>query len=152
MSVPQPSHLLPARQMFDTTTSAQTAVSPRWVPRESLSSLIKPGGLVYLPGASGAPLAFVASLLAHAEHQKDLRLLTSYVPGINTLDMQTMDPSACVTGLFMQLGLQAMQRSGQYRCLPLSYAGFVRHVLDRVDPDLAVVQLAPPDAAGCFRR
>ncbi|MES2360680.1 MAG: acetyl-CoA hydrolase/transferase C-terminal domain-containing protein [Pseudomonadota bacterium] len=127
---------------------ARNAARPRQVSTEALSSLVRPGELVYVPGASGAPQAFMSSLLANTGHQKNLRLLTSYVPGINTIDMSTMDASACVTGLFMHAGLQAAQRSGRYRCLPLSYAGFVRHVLDRVDPDLAVVQLAPPDAEG----
>lgn len=121
---------------------------PRRVTVEALSGLVLPGQLVYVPGASSAPLDFVSSLLSHPEHQQDLRLLTSYVPGINTLDMRFMDASAIVTGLFMHAGLQAAQRSGQYRCLPLSYAGFVRHVLDKVDTDLAVVQLAPPDSEG----
>jgi acyl-CoA hydrolase len=127
---------------------AASASTPQQVSQQSLSGLIRPGELVYVPGASGAPLDFVSCLLAHGEHQKDLRLLTSYVPGINTLDMQSMDPSASVTGLFMHVGLQAAHRSGQYRCLPLSYAGFVRHVQGKVETDLAVVQLAPPDADG----
>ncbi|MES2415546.1 MAG: acetyl-CoA hydrolase/transferase C-terminal domain-containing protein [Pseudomonadota bacterium] len=121
---------------------------PKAVTREALSSLVSPGGLVYVPGASGAPLSFVSSLLNHPEHQKDLKLLTSYVPGINTLNMQSIDPGAIVTGLFMHAGLQQAQRTGRYRCLPLSYAGFVRHVLDHVETDLAVIQLAPPDAEG----
>lgn len=114
----------------------------------ALCGLVRPNGLVYVPGASGAPLAFVDSLLTHGAHQKDLRILTSYVPGINTLDMASMDASGCVTGLFMHAGLRAAHLSGKYRCLPLSYAGFVRHVLDRVEPDIAVIQLSPPDKNG----
>lgn len=129
-------------------TWASNGTRPRSIARDALSSLVRPGELVYVPGASGAPLAFLSSLLANPAHQKDLRLLTSLVPGINTLDMTTMDPSACVTGLFMHAGLQSAQRKGQYRCLPLSYAGFVRYVLDSVDPDLAVIQIAPPDEQG----
>ncbi len=125
-----------------------SASLPQQVSVQALSGLVRPGELVYVPGASGAPLDFVSGLLACGEHRKNLRLLTSYVPGINTLDMQSMDASAIVTGLFMQAGLQAAHRSGQYRCLLLSYAGFVRHVLDTVDTDLAVVQLAPPDMQG----
>lgn len=129
-------------------TWASPGTRPQSIAQDVLSSLVRPGELVYVPGASGAPLAFVSSLLAHPEHQKDLRLLTSYVPGINTLDMTAMHASACVTGLFMHAGLKFAQRKGQYRCLPLSYAGFARHVLDRVDPDLTVIQIAPPDAQG----
>ena len=148
MTVIQSDRQSAASQIRSATASATRGASPRSMARDALSSLIRPGELVYVPGASGAPLDFVSSLLRHPEHQKDLRALTSYVPGINKLDMTSMDPSACVTGLFMHAGLQAAQRSGQYRCLPLSYAGFVRHLLDNVDPDLAVIQLAPPDAHG----
>ena len=121
---------------------------PRPVTQEGLSALVRPGQMVYVAGSSSAPLSFVSSLLAHPEHQQDLRLLTSYVPGINTLDLQSMHESAVVTGLFMHAGLQGAQRSGQYRCLPLSYAGFVGHVQESVEIDLAVVQLSPPDANG----
>lgn len=121
---------------------------PKVLAQESLSSILSPGNLVYVPGASGAPLDFMAALARHPEHQKDLKLLTSYVPGINALDMDAFVPSARVTGLFMQPGLREAQRVGRFRCLPMSYAQFVAHVRDHVSPDLAVVQLSPPDDDG----
>lgn len=144
MKVLERTHDLPARMNIPSAVSGR----PVQVTAEALSSLVRPGELVYVAGASSAPLPFVSSLLAHPEHQQELRMLTSYVPGINTLDMRSICGSAIVTGLFMHACLQAAQQAGQYRCLPLSYAGFVRHVLDAVDVDLAVVQLAPPDAGG----
>jgi acyl-CoA hydrolase len=148
MKVIEPSRQSPPSPDIHRATPAPQGARPQAVAREALSSLVQPGKLVYVPGASGAPLAFVSSLLQHPEHQKDLRVLTSYVPGINILDMDSMDASACVTGLFMHAGLRVAQHSGRYRCLPLSYAGFVRHVLDKIEPDLTVIQLAPPDAQG----
>ena len=50
---------------------------PVRVVAEALSSLVRPGELVYVPGASGAPLPFVSSLLAHREYQKDLPGVTN---------------------------------------------------------------------------
>lgn len=144
MKVLERTHDLQARVNI----SSEGSASPLQVTSAALASMVRRGELVYVPGASGAPLPFVSSLLANREHQQDLRMLTSYVPGINTLDMRSIDESAIVTGLFMHAGLQAAQLAGQYRCLPLSYAGFVRHVLDTVATDLAVVQLAPPDVHG----
>jgi acyl-CoA hydrolase len=124
------------------------AAAPKVLSPNSLATLIRPGELVYLPGSSGAPLEFVADLIRQPECSRDLRMLTSYAPGINKLQIDSFDPTACVTGLFMQPGLTGAQRDRRYRTLPITYAGFVRHVLDNVDVDLTVIQVSPPNAAG----
>ena len=115
---------------------------------DKLSTLVSAGDLVYLPGSSGAPLVFVDELLKEQDRSAGLQLLTTYVPGINALDIDRLHPSAKVSGLFMQPGLSAAQRDGRYRALPMTYAGFVRHIQDEVLPDLAVVQVSPPDSNG----
>jgi len=79
---------------------------------------------------------------------RDARILTTYVPGINPIDLSLLHPSAQVTGLFMQPGFSAAQREGRFRALPMSYSGFVRHLRENVEIDLAVVQVAAPDARG----
>jgi len=121
---------------------------PKTIAADQLAAQVRPGQLVYVPGSSGAPLDFVADLVRQRQYSHDLRMLTSYVPGINELPIDGFDGSASVTGLFMQPGLTTAQRDGRYRLLPISYAGFVRHVLDNVEVDLAVVQVSPPDAKG----
>lgn len=113
-----------------------------------LPGLVRPGEQLFVPGSSGAPLTFMQALHANPEHSRGLRLLTSYVPGINPLDIDALHPSAVVSGLFMQPALAEAQRAGRYRHLPLSYAGFTRHLADRLDIDLLVVQVAPPDQQG----
>ena len=120
----------------------------RFVEPQALPSLVKPGEWVFVPGSSGAPITFMAELLRDPAFTRDARLLTSYVPGINELALDGMHPSGQVTGLFMQPGLAGAQREGRFRALPMSYAGFVRHITDHVDIDLAVIQLSPPDAHG----
>lgn len=120
----------------------------RLVHPQALPSLVKPGEWVFVPGSSGAPLTFMTELMRDPAFTQDTRLLTSYVPGINALDLDGMHPTGQVTGLFMQPGLAAAQREGRFRALPMSYAGFVRHITDHVDIDLAVIQLSPPDTYG----
>ena len=51
---------LPARRVV----RVASASLPRQVSVQALSGLVRPGELVYVPGASGAPLDFVSSLLA----------------------------------------------------------------------------------------
>ncbi len=121
---------------------------PSSIAIDKLSTLVSSGDLVYLPGSSGAPLAFVDELLKDQQRSEGLQLLTTYVPGINALDIDRLHPSIKVSGLFMQPGLSTAQRDGRYRALPMTYAGFVRHIQDDVAPDLAVVQVSPPDSNG----
>lgn len=114
---------------------------------DGLADVVKAGDLVYLPGGVTVPVAFIDDLLRQPERSRGLRILTSIGPGIvNPLDIDRLDPSAVVTGLFMQPGFAQAQRSGRYRALPFSYGGFVRYLREDVDIDLAVVQVAPPDA------
>jgi acyl-CoA hydrolase len=120
----------------------------RQVKLSELAGLVDSDRLVYVAGATGAPTAFVSALLSEPELTRDTRVLTTYVPGINALDLSRLHPSAQVTGLFMQPGFSTAQRDGRFRALPMSYSGFVRHLRDQVDIDLAVLQVAAPDAQG----
>lgn len=109
---------------------------------------IRPGMRVYIPGASGEPSALLAAWAADRARTAGLDIFTSMVPGINRFDPASLHPTARLSGLFMQPLLAESQRTGQYRHLPLSYAGFVRD-LARLPPfDIAVVQVSPPDDDG----
>ena len=103
---------------------------------------------MFVPGSSGAPVAFMTELLADRAYSRDVHLLTTFVPGINALHSEMMHASATITGLFMQSGLSCAQRDGRFRALPLSYAGFVRHLRERINIDLAVLQVSMPDDNG----
>lgn len=120
----------------------------RQVSATDFAGLISPEQLVFLPGSSGAPLEFMQALQSAPECSRDLRLLTSYVPGINALDIDSFHSTAQVSGLFMQPSLSQAQRDGRYRHLPFSCAGFTRYLVDAIDIDLLVVQVSPPDSQG----
>lgn len=120
----------------------------RHVEPSALPHLIRPGELVYVPGSSGAPLVFMSELMREPDFTRNARILSTYVPGINKLDLTDLHPTGQVTGLFMQPALAEAQRDGRFRALPMSYSGFVRHLLDHIDIDLTVVQVSAPDANG----
>lgn len=121
---------------------------PQILTATSLADIVAPGQTIFLPGSAGAPVAFVDCLLAAPERSRGINILTSFIPGINTMDLDKLDPSARVTSMFIQPAFSAAQRDGRFRVLPSSYAGFVRHIRDNVDIDLAVIQVSPPDANG----
>lgn len=121
---------------------------PRRLASAELAGLVQPGDQIFVPGSSGAPQDFMRELARDPESTPGVRLLTSYVPGINQLALDGLHPTAQVSGLFMQSSLTSAQRQGRFRALPMSYAGFVRHLSEQVDLDLTVVQVSAPDAQG----
>lgn len=121
----------------------------RNIPIDRVADILAPGESVYVPGGIAVPLAFLTVLQNRPERSRDLRILTSIAPGIDTpFDVECLHPSAIVSGLFMQPSLRNAQREGRYRLLPMSYGGFVRHLLDTEDFNLTVLQVTPPDDAG----
>jgi len=129
-------------------SAAVRTTSPGRLPPGALPGLVRPGQLVYVPGSSGAPLAFMSELLRDAALTQRARLLTTYVPGINPLDLSGLHATGECTGPFMHASVSQAQRDHRYRVLPTSYSGFVRHLQEDADIDLAVVQVSAPDGAG----
>lgn len=121
---------------------------PQAVSIDAMADSFRPGERVYLPGSAGEPTALLTALAARPECSRGLRILSSAVPGINRMAPDELDPSATVTGLFMQPGLRRAQHEGRFRHLPIAFSAFVEHVRDRVATDTCVVQVSPPDAAG----
>lgn len=113
-----------------------------------LEAVFRPGSRVFVPGSSGEPAGLVRWLEADPERTRGVSLTTSFVPGINRLDVDALDPSAVVTGLFMAPHLRAAQASGRYRHLPVSYGAYQLSIERDAGFDVVVVQVAPTDDAG----
>ena len=120
----------------------------RQIQQSAFGGLINSDSTVYIAGSSGAPTAFVSEILRDKSLTRGARILMTNIPGINPIDLSLLHPSAQVSGLFMQPDFKAAQCEGRFRALPMSYAGFVRHLRENVDIDLAVIQVAAPDARG----
>lgn len=114
----------------------------------ALADALRPGERVFLPGSAGEPVALLNELAARPECSRGLRILSTAVPGINRSSPDDLDPSVVTTGLFMQPRFGRAQREGRFQHLPLSFAGFVEHIRDRMAIDTCVVHVSPPDAAG----
>ncbi|GAC1345149.1 MAG: acetyl-CoA hydrolase/transferase C-terminal domain-containing protein [Acetobacteraceae bacterium] len=121
---------------------------PRQVSVETMAEAFRPGERLYLPGSAGEPSALITALVTRPALSRGLRITSSAVPGINPSPIDRLDPSAEVTGLFMQPALRQAQLEARFHTLPLSFAGFVAHVRERLVIDTCVVQVATPDAQG----
>ncbi|MCG5236596.1 acetyl-CoA hydrolase/transferase family protein [Xanthobacter oligotrophicus] len=110
---------------------------------------IRPGNRVFVAGSGGEPSALLAAWNADPDRTRDLHIVTSAVPGINGLDLESLHPTARVTGLFMQPAFANAQRAGRYRHLPVSYAGFARMLAEDLTFDVCVAQVAPAEKGRC---
>lgn len=113
-----------------------------------LAASFRPGERVFLPGGCAEPTELLEAFASDPGLTRGLEITTSFLPGINRIDAAWLDPSARLTGLFMQPDLAEAQRAGRFRHLPVSYYGFVRLLQERLRFDTLVVKVAPPDRQG----
>ena len=110
---------------------------------------IRSGDRIFIAGSAGEPTALLEAWAADPPRTSGLEIVSSAVPGVNSFDFGRLDPGCKVAGLFMQPTFATLQRAGRFRHLPASYAGFVRDIRSAPQGfDVAVVQVAPPDADG----
>jgi acyl-CoA hydrolase len=102
------------------------------------------GERVFLPGGSGTPGSLGAAVFA----APNVRVTTTYVPGVNRISPDAIGPGSSVTGFFMFPALGDAQRSGAFRHLPMSYSAIVQWLKDQKPFDCCVVQVSAPDKGG----
>lgn len=120
----------------------------RSVSISALADAIAPGESLYMPGSAAEPLDLLKVFTEQPDRTRDLKILSSGVPGINRIALDALHSSVEMTGLFMQPGLRKAQQEGRFRHLPLSFSGFVEHIRERVAVDTCLVMVSPPDADG----
>ncbi len=115
---------------------------------EALAASFTAGETLFLPGATGEAAAFTAALAADPCHTAGLSIVTSFVPGINSLPLAALANDVRIHALFMQPGHSDAQHSGRLQHLPLSYAGFVQHLRDTAKFDATIIHVSPPNVEG----
>jgi acyl-CoA hydrolase len=113
----------------------------------ALLDLLRPGTRAYLSGGSAEPAALARLLAVDPQRLDGVTVSGSFVPGVNTTDYAAMHPGARMETLLMLPAARESLKAGRIDILPMSYTGYVAH-LQRLPPDLAIVQVTPPDAAG----
>jgi acyl-CoA hydrolase len=109
---------------------------------------LRPGQTVYVPGVSGESLPFYEALRNDADHARDVTFVGAHFPGINRSDYLALHPTTRQRAYFMSPAVRAALPSGRVDLMPLDYPGIVRDLEEHVSIDMALAQVAPPDANG----
>jgi 4-hydroxybutyrate CoA-transferase len=120
---------------------------PEKITAERLPDLLRPGMTVFVQGASGEPSPLLHALAAAPEASAGVHYVGCLIPGINRIDPASFHPTARLTSFFVFGDVARSYAAGKVRFLPLHYSG-IWDYLSRLEVDLALLQLTPPDRRG----
>ena len=120
---------------------------PEKISAARLPDLLRPGMTVFVQGASGEPSALLEALAAAPEASDGVHYVGCFVPGVNRIDPASFHPRARLASFFVFGDIARSHAAGKVRFLPLHYTG-IWDYLARLESDLALIQVTPPDRAG----
>jgi acyl-CoA hydrolase len=115
---------------------------------EKILAELKPGASVYIPGATGEPLALRAMLAEAPERAAGVRFIGCLLPGMNDFDYAALSPTASLTTFLFPPAFRTSFEAGRVRVLPLAYSQIAEYLATTAPIDVAVLQVGPPDAEG----
>jgi acyl-CoA hydrolase len=108
----------------------------------------RPGASIYIQGAVGEPLALRGILRDDPAVLAGVRLTGCFLPGINAFDYAALHPEADLETFLLPPAMRASFEAGRVRMAPLPYSQIAARYLEGPAPDLAILQITPPDAQG----
>jgi acyl-CoA hydrolase len=120
---------------------------PAVLDRETFNAALRPGLRVYAPGCGGHSALFERWLRETPDRADGVEFCGVHIPGVNRFDFGALHPNARMRNIFLAPEWRATWASGRFALQPLAYSQFVRQ-LAATAFDLALVQVAPADAAG----
>ncbi|HZD26174.1 MAG TPA: acetyl-CoA hydrolase/transferase C-terminal domain-containing protein [Alphaproteobacteria bacterium] len=121
---------------------------PEIISASDVPGLLEPGMTVFVQGATGEPLALTGALVAEPQASAGVHYVTCFVPGVNRTDLAALTGTTTLTTFFVQAELKDSFDAGRVRFLPLHYSGICGYFAELAPPDLALIQVSPPDADG----
>jgi acyl-CoA hydrolase len=103
------------------------------------AALLRPGMTVFIHGTATEPRALVEYIAANPGHLAGVHLLTSFIPGINTVLLAGVAPGARLTTFMAQPGLADAIAAGEAEALRLAYSRIPAYLDAMAGIDLAFV-------------
>jgi len=108
----------------------------------------RPGANIYLQGAVGEPLALRGILSDTPGALAGVSLTSCLLPGMNEFDYAALNPAARLTTFMLPAALRSSFEAGGVVVRPMAYSQIAAWLASAPAPDLAILQVTPPDARG----
>lgn len=112
------------------------------------ADLIRASREIYAPGCAGHSGVFEQWLREQPECAADATFSGVHIPTVNRFDFASLTPTTRFRGIFLSSERRAAWEDGRVLHLPISYLDTWRWLGSAAQFDLALIQVAPPDAAG----
>ncbi|MBB1117461.1 acetyl-CoA hydrolase [Stenotrophomonas sp. W1S232] len=121
---------------------------PHVLDRSRFLDHIRAAGEVYAPGCAGHSLLFEQWLQSEPEASAGTRYSGVQIPTVNRFDFAGLHPQARQRTIFLSAELRESWLAGRVDYLPMTYSATWRWLREVARFDVALVQVAPPDAHG----
>jgi acyl-CoA hydrolase len=115
---------------------------------DTFRAALRPGLALYWPGAAAHSALFERWWHACGDGTDGVQVGGVWIPGVNRFDPTAVHPGVRAAGLFVTPELRAAWQRGAFDLTPWHYSEAALRYADRGRFDLALVQVAPPDAEG----
>ncbi|HEY0526977.1 MAG TPA: acetyl-CoA hydrolase/transferase C-terminal domain-containing protein [Stellaceae bacterium] len=122
--------------------------TPIRIDADDVPRLLRPGMTVFVEGSTAEPLPLAEALARAPEASAGVTYAGVLIPGINRFDYAGLHPEARAVAFFVGPAQRASFAAGRVRLLPLHYSAQYAWLETVCPVDLALIQVAPPDAAG----
>lgn len=117
-------------------------------PADQVLGEFRPGLTAYIQGGVGEPLALRAVLAAAPEVLTDVSLFGGFIPGMNGFDYSMLNETARLTVFMLAPAFREGFEHGRVLLRPLPYSQISHALIHDAPPDLAIIQVSPPDDNG----
>jgi acyl-CoA hydrolase len=121
---------------------------PRPLTAQGFADLVRASREIYAPGCAGHSLLFERWLREAPDAAAEAVFTGVHIPTVNRFDFASLTPTTRFRGIFLSSERRAAWQEGRMHHLPLSYLDTWRWLEREARFDLALVQVAPPDAEG----
>ena len=108
----------------------------------------RPGLEVYIQGGGGEPLGLGRVLAGGPEALDGVSMTSCLLPGINSFDYAALHSGARLTTFMLPPALRASFEAGRVTVRPVAYSQIAELMSAGPAPDLAILQVTPPDTSG----
>lgn len=120
----------------------------QWIDVNAVPTLLRPGMTVFVSGGISEPRDIGKALKRQRQASAGVHYIGAVFPGARPTDFATMHPGSRLTTFFVTPGLRDLFADDQINFLPLQYRAIYDYLEREATIDLALIQLAPPDAQG----
>jgi acyl-CoA hydrolase len=108
-----------------------------------VSSKLRRDTSVFVHGTATEPRALLENWVANPSHLRGVRVLTSFIPGVNTYKLAGLARDQHIVAFMNHSAYADAEASGQLTALRLSYSELGRYIAESPRLDTAFVQVAP---------